>query len=243
MDTNSTPWQESDSKSFIELGKVFTPRRDEIEATLLDLIPAQPDEAFLAVELGTGAGWLSAAVLRRFPNARVLGLDGSPAMLEETRQTLAPFGDRFELRQFQLEDNDWLADLVNARVVLSSLVVHHLDGAGKQILFYDLYDALEPGGGLLLCDLVEPTSEAARRAMAAAWNEDVKRQSLALMGDLRAYEAFVKTQWNLYEHPDPMDVPSPLPDQISWLIDIGYVGVDVFWLRAGHAVYGGYKPK
>ena len=236
------PWQEADSRLFIERGRVYTPRRDEIEAMLLALVPAEEGEPFMAVELGTGEGWLSAAVLRRFPQARVVGLDGSLAMLDATRQSLAPYAGRFDLRPFRLEDAAWRASLSNVRVILSSLVVHHLDDAGKQRLFADLYAALEPGGALLLADLVAPTSETARRAYAHAWDEEVRRQSVELTGDLRAYDEFVRTGWNLYDYPDPVDTPSPLPDQLRWLTDIGYVGVDVFWLRAGHAVYGGYKP-
>lgn len=237
------PWQEIDSKRFIERGQVYTPRRDEIETTLLELIPAEAAEPFVAVELGTGAGWLSAAVLCRFPQAHIIGLDGSPAMLDATRQTLAPYTGRFDLRLFRLEDIDWRVSLSNVRVILSSLVIHHLDDEGKQRLFYDLYDALEPRGALLLADLVAPTSESARRATARAWDEEVRRQSVELTGDTGAYDEFVRTEWNLYDYPDPVDTPSPLPDQLRWLADLGYVGVDVFWLRAGHAVYGGYKPK
>ncbi len=242
MTDTGPAWGEADSRLFIERGRVYTPRRDEMAATLLDLIPAEADESFLAVELGFGAGWLSAALLARFPQARVLGLDGSPAMLDAARQTLAPYTDRVELRPFRLEDQDWRAGLSDVRVVLSSLVVHHLDDAGKQALFADLYAALAPGGALLLADLVAPTSEAARRAYAAAWDAETRRQSVELTGDMGAYEEFVRTQWNLYHTPDPMDTPSALPDQLRWLTEIGYSGVDVFWLRAGHAVYGGYRP-
>jgi SAM-dependent methyltransferase len=241
---NSTdiPWQEADSAAFIEVGKVFTPRRDEIEAALVSLIPATADEAFTAVELGTGAGWLSAAVLRRFEKARVIGLDGSPTMLRQTAQALTPYGDRVELRLFRLEDDGWLDALPLARAFLSGLVIHHLDGAGKQKLFAKLFERLEPGGALLIADLVAPTSEAGQAYMARTWDEETRQQSVALTGDEHAYEQFVATEWNLFDHPDPVDIPSPLPDQLRWLSEIGYVGVDAWWVRAGHAVYGGYKP-
>jgi hypothetical protein len=38
-----------------------------------------------------------------------------------------------------------------------------------------------------------------------------------------------------------MDMPSYLPDQLTWLTAIGYTGVDAFWAYAGHAVYGGFR--
>ncbi len=235
------PWQETDSAAFIEQGAVFTPARNEIEAALVALIPAQQDEAFTAVEIGTGAGWLSEAILRAYPNASVIGFDGSPRMRQETAARLAPYGERAEVRPFRLEDDAWLADLRDIRAFVSCLVIHHLDGAGKRALFAALHARLAPGGALLVADLVAPTSEPARRYAARSWDADVRRQSLELTGSSAAYEEFIATQWNLFDHPDPVDMPSPLADQLRWLADIGYVGVDAFWVRSGHAVYGGYR--
>jgi len=44
-----------------------------------------------------------------------------------------------------------------------------------------------------------------------------------------------------YRFPDPADSPSPLFDQLVWPRDAGYEGTDCFWMRAGHAIYGGFK--
>lgn len=71
----------------------------------------------------------------------------------------------------------------------------------------------------------------------------MKRQSQAFLGDLSGFVAFEQEHWNTYTYPDPVDIPSPLPDQLQWLREAGFVGVDAFWVRAGHAVFGGYKPR
>ena len=92
-------WDEDDSKIFVEFGRAMVPGREEIERALLDLIPAQAHEPLSAVEIGTGSGWLSAAVLREFPKARILGLDGSPQMLKEAAQLLGQYAERAELRR------------------------------------------------------------------------------------------------------------------------------------------------
>ncbi len=236
-------WQEEDSTAFIAFGAALIPQRDEIERVLLDLVPATADEEFRAVEIGTGAGWLSAAILNRFPAARIIGLDGSPTMLRETAQRLAPFGDRVNLQPFRLEDPAWPEAIAGpVHCFLSSLVIHHLDGPAKRSLFSRLFDRLEPGGALLIADILEPTSVPGRRHMARAWEDAVRRQSLALYGDLRAHDFFITERWNIFDYPDPGDRPSPLPLQLRWLEEIGYAGVDAWWVSAGHAVYGGYKP-
>jgi tRNA (cmo5U34)-methyltransferase len=235
-------WSERDSVLFIEVGRIHIPNRDEIQQTILDLIPAERDELLQAVELGVGAGWLSAAILERFPTARVLGLDGSPAMLRETETRLQPFSGRFELRPFRLEDLSWLAAIPeDVHCFVSSLVVHHLDGEGKRTLYHDMYAHLAPGGAVLIADLVAPRSEWERRYMAQQWDAEVKRQSLEMTGSLDTYQQFVDDHSNIYHYPDPMDMPSSVPEHLQWLTEAGFAGANVFWERAGHAVYGGYK--
>jgi tRNA (cmo5U34)-methyltransferase len=240
---SSETWGEDESRVFVEYGRAMVPGREEIERTILDLIPAEPDEPFLGVEIGTGAGWLSAAVLREFPKARILGLDGSPEMLETAAKLLAPYGGRAELRRFRLEEPSWTEEVPQAaRVFLSSLVLHHLDDSGKRDLFARLFDRLEPGGALLFADLVDPRTERARRHFAAAWEEEIRRRSEEIHSDGRAHEFFVRERWNIYNHPDPADKPSTLPEQLRWMEEAGFEGVDVFWARAGHALLGGYRP-
>ena len=238
-------WAEDDSKVFVEYGRAMVPGREEIEQTFLDLIPAEHAEPFLAVEIGTGSGWLSAAVLREFAKARILGLDGSPEMLRTAAQLLGHYAERADLRRFCLEELSWVGGLPQeegVRVFLSSLVLHHLDAGGKQDLFRRLFDQLEPSGALLFLDVMAPRTERARRHFAAAWEEEIRHRSVEIHGDGRAHEFFVRERWNMYDYPDPIDKPSTLPEQLGWMEEAGFEGVDVFWARAGHALLGGYKP-
>jgi tRNA (cmo5U34)-methyltransferase len=127
--------------------------------------------------------------------------------------------------------------------VVSSLAIHHLDGTGKRELFRDVYRMLEPGGAFLIADLVMPASEAGLRLAARSWDEAVRERSLRLLGDERAFERFEEEKWNLYRYPDPeVDRPSGLYEQLTWLREAGFENVDVSWMRAGHAVFGGTKP-
>lgn len=237
-------WQETDSEAFARLGEVFTPGREEIEAAVLDHIPADSGEAFLAVDVGCGSGWLGEAVLREYPNSRLLALDGSGEMLRGAKERLDPFGSRAATRTFRLEDQAWISHIeVPVRCFVSCLVIHHLDGAGKRDLLRRIFEKLESGGAFLYADVVEEKSEYGRLHMARAWNEEVERRSRELAGDDRAYRLFVDKGWNMYEHPDPMDKPSGTAEQIRWLEEAGYEGVDVPWARAGHAVFCAYKPR
>jgi tRNA (cmo5U34)-methyltransferase len=238
-------WDETDSHDFIDLGRFFVPEREEQTAAVLDLIPDPGDG--LLVDLCCGEGLLSRALLERFPRARVLALDLSPAMLAQARATCAGCSGaagRFDTRLFDLADRSWRTFPEPARAFVSSLAIHHLDGPGKRRLFQDLAAVLAPGGALVIADLVLPATPAAHALAAKAWDEAVRRRSLELAGGLGPYEKFRDERWNLWAdpEPDPIDQPSSLLDQLRWLEEAGLRGVDVVWMKAGHAVFGGMRP-
>jgi len=243
--TADPSWREDLSETFLDLGRYFVPHRERQAATVVGAI-AEPEGPAHCIDLCCGEGLLAEALLERFPQATVHGFDGSPAMLEAARNRLARFGERFQTREIDLFDPAWRRELPwPLHAVVSSLALHHLDGAGKARLFRDVHAALAPGGALVVADLIEPADGEARRIAALAWDEAVRQRSLALSGDLSAFERFEATRWNLYSdpEPDPVDKPSPLYAQLRWLEQAGFVAVDVYWLLAGHAIFGGKKAR
>jgi len=235
-------WNEGDSASFLEYGKFFVPDRETQIACFRALIPAPPDDAHI-VDVGCGEGLLAAAVLEAFPNVTLCGLDGSKTMLEKARSNLAIYGARFEGREFQLAERSWRRFSWPVHAFLSSLVIHHLDAESKRELFGDLVEQLAPGGVLLIADLIQPTTLEGRLVAAKEWDDAVRQRSLESLGDLKPLEVFRSTHWNYYSHPDedPVDKPSSLYHQLRWLEEAGFEDVDVFWMRAGHALFGGRK--
>jgi SAM-dependent methyltransferase len=237
-------WTEADSERFAAIGDLYVPAREEQRRVLLELIPAEIDEPFTLVELAAGDGTFAKAVLERFPRCRVLAYDGSDLMLERERNLLAPFGGRVETRRFALERRDWRTALpAPLRCAVSSLAIHHLPGREKRCVFSDLAAHVEPGGALLVADLVEPAMSRVKRIFASQWDDAVRERSRRRFGDERALAGFGDDRWNHYrlDVPDPIDRPSRLVDQLDWLREAGFRLVDCFWMHAGHAIYGGYR--
>lgn len=242
VNPDATAWNEDDSRTFILLGMMAVPSREEQMATIAALLPFEQDDDFRVVELSTGEGLLAFTVLDCYPNARLLGLDLSVTMLARASEILVPFLSRCDLEEFDLQEKDWLGRIDGAHCVMSSLTIHHLGGAAKQDLFRNVFDRLAPGGAFVIADLVHPQRAEASALFAGAWDFSAEAQSILESGTHDPYELFLKERWNHYRYPDDLDTPSPLFDQLRWLHDAGYEGVDCFWMRAGHAVYGGYKP-
>jgi cyclopropane fatty-acyl-phospholipid synthase-like methyltransferase len=184
---------------------------------------------------------LAGALLERFPDCIVHGFDGSTGMLQQSRLRLAQYGERFAPEQFDLHAREWREAQWPLQAVVSSLAVHHLDAEEKRQLYADVYRMLDVGGVLLIADLIQPANEAGAQVAARTWDEAVRQRALELDGNEDALAFFRRTKWNYYEFPDSFDKPSPLFDHLKWLDEAGFKDVDAYWLKAGHAIYGGHK--
>lgn len=233
-------WQEKDSQTFIDYGRYFVPEREKQIQLISDLIPVG-ERPFTILELACGEGLLAEAILTSHPQSVVHGYDGSPLMLARAEARLARFEERFQTREFDLFAEEWRVVETAVQAIVSSLTIHHLDGPQKQQLFQDVHRMLAPGGVFIIADIVQPVGAESIKAAAVAWDEAVRERALLLDGDTAVYDQFRQTEWNIFIYPDPMDKPSPLFDQLIWLAEAGFVDVDVYWMQAGHAIYGGRK--
>jgi tRNA (cmo5U34)-methyltransferase len=101
------------------------------------------------LELGVGTGETARRVRELHPGASWTAVDASEPMLARAREAL-PGAD---LRVSRLQD-----PLPEGRfdLVVSNLVVHHLDGPGKRDLFRRVASVLRHGGQFVLGDVVVP---------------------------------------------------------------------------------------
>ncbi len=109
------------------------------------------------LELGTGTGVTTRRLLERHPDATVVGLDVSEAMLAAARARLP--AERVSLHVGRLQDRlpEGEFDLI-----VSALCVHHLDSGEKRELFARVRERLAPGGRFVLADVVVPADPADR---------------------------------------------------------------------------------
>ena len=135
-------------ESYLAMMREAVPGYDRLED---ETLAATGVGAKSVLELGTGTGETARRVLDRHPDARLIGIDASPGMVEVARASLP--SDRVDLLVGRLEDPlpEGSFDLV-----VSALAVHHLEGTGKAELFRRIAGRLDPAGRFVLADVVEP---------------------------------------------------------------------------------------
>jgi tRNA (cmo5U34)-methyltransferase len=205
----------------------------------LAVFPLPLDAPLLALDLGTGTGYFAQAFLRRFRRARLLALDGAPAMIELARARLQEFGERIE---FLTGDFRNLEDLLGARkgqLVFSSYALHHLTRPEKLAVIHQALAFLEPGGWFLNADLVVAASP---RLEARIQEIRVDGIVARVAGEDARFATAETTREFLDElEQKDQDKPLTLAEDLNILAEAGMAEASVFWLEYREAVTGGMK--
>ncbi len=105
---------------------------------LIDLISVK--EGIEGLDLGCGTGELTKMLSEKLPASRILGIDSSPAMLEQAKDKSAP-GLSFELRSIMDIEGEW--DLIFSNAAIQWVQEH-------RELIPKLLSHIRPGGQLAI---------------------------------------------------------------------------------------------
>jgi len=198
----------------------------EMISAVADALPFQRNQPFHLIDLGCGAGTVSAMILERFPQCRVTALDFSGAMIREAGKHLNDERIRF----VQADFSTWTWDR-SYDAIVSSLALHHLITDEHKKLFYRrCFQQLEPGGIFCNADIVL----ASRSSLQAVY---MKRWKTFMMRSVSERE--IEEEWLVKYRNE--DVPGKMQDHLRWMSEIGYVDFDIVWKYYNFAVYCAFK--
>jgi tRNA (cmo5U34)-methyltransferase len=208
-------------------GALLATRVEQQEILLALLGEAQVGER-VVLDLGVGSGLVAEAVLDALPEASLVGIDFSDAMLELGRARLARFGPRMHLMQHDLADvGDLALPAGRYAAAFSVQTLHHLSDVDKEAAIAWSAGVLEPGGLIVIVDRVA-VPESLFREWAAVWRriDPVVPRTYAEYQDQLARAG---------------DRPASVHDQLSWLRN---VGLDTMCVHAygNRVVLVGHKP-
>ncbi len=137
------------ASQLVDLGvnALFLGRRAEAYAGLVAL--ARPQRGDTVVDVGSGTGYLARLLAAAVtPGGVVIGIDPFQEAVDRARHQAVP-GCRFEVGSalhLPVADNE--ADLV-----ISSLLIHHVEPDERHAVLLEMARVLRPGGTLFLADL------------------------------------------------------------------------------------------
>ncbi len=108
--------------------------------------------AMTVADVGTGTGFVAAGLAPRVD--RVIGVDGSPAMLARAGENLAELGvANVDLRDGDVAELPLPDDCVDAAV--ANMVLHHATDPAAMLA--EMARVVRPGGAVAICDEMEHT--------------------------------------------------------------------------------------
>jgi tRNA (cmo5U34)-methyltransferase len=204
---------------------------DTTHEMILTMLPFPREDVLRVLELGVGTGNLTSKVLDCFPQSTVVGYDLSSEMLARARAKLASVGARVQLHEGDISQIVFPGPF---DAVISAIAVHHVPPPTKPILFHRLYDALRPGGALVLGD--------AFQAATPTLGERYRDLSMAALARQGIMETPVSDAYRRRNSQPSGGSSTSLQKYLLWMQQARFVNVDCVWKHFGRAVVYGERP-
>jgi tRNA (cmo5U34)-methyltransferase len=220
--------------------EIMHPLRWKMIEIALEILPFHQTQYLRALDLGVGTGIFSKRFLEKYPNARVVAIDGATSMLELAKSRL---GDLTQRVEWILSDFQAMATKVTRPnifdVVISSYALHHLNVQEKLAVMKSVVQAIKPGGWFLNADIVEAEAPEVERRIQEIRVEGVTNRAPAQ--DKRFRSTITTRQFLDDLEAKEQDQPQTLEKDLQILRKSGIKNVEVFWKEYREAVIGGSK--
>jgi len=181
------------------------------------------------LDVGCGHGVVAERVLREIEGTTLVGVDGSPPMLEMARETLAPFEERARLIH---EDFETMAPEALTGgpfgAAIAVQAIHNCSDEGKQKTLASVRTVLAPGGLFLLMDRMRLATPALFGVYHTIW----QMVGAAFNTQQLEGESFVEHERSVRERGDK---PGSVEQNLLWLREAGFrevAPVQVVGIRA-----------
>ena len=191
------------------------------------LIAVTPDRAEDVLELGCGTGALTIRLSARYPEAKLLALDGAREMVALAQERLGEADVQrttevsFDVRRFEETE----LPRQSYDLIASNMSLHHVED--KAPFYAGLHDALKPGGLLAFGDELTGALPHIEELYWNGWLEFARQPDHLTEGEIS----------EIISHTEEADHYETLPDQLALLKSAGFLTVDCIWRYLNYAVF------
>jgi len=188
------------------------------------------------LDLGCGPGLIAGRILGEIPRTTLVGVDGSPAMLELARERLASYGERCVLTQASfdtLTPDDLVGGPFGAAIAVRA--IHNCSDEGKRRVLRSARAVLAPGGLFLLLDRIRLATPALFPVYRSVWD---------LLGP--TFFGQEREGRSVDEHERRVaaagDQPGSLEQNLLWLREAGFAEVAAVYVVGVRALIAAVAP-
>lgn len=195
------------------------------------------------LDIGCGDGILGRTILSQFPNAKLTLTDFSETMLAAAKieNEKAKIASNVNYIEADMSDSGWMNKIEQYGpfdVIISGLAIHHLTHFRKKRIYAEIYDILTHEGIFLNLDRVESQSSLGEKLNSNNYIDSLfdfhKKSNPSVSRDEIAQKYF-------YRSLKQSNILAPVELQTSWLRELGFKNVDIFFKVFEIAIFGGTK--
>lgn len=219
---------------------IMHPNRAHMAEIVCAMLPFASNEAVTVLDLGTGTGFLCEYLLRAFPQAHIIAVDGAAAMMQQAQARLH---ERAKALTWQICTFQELARNASALpaldAVASCFALHHLSAEEKRELYHALFGKIRRDGWLINADLVALPNTHLEARYQHLRCLGIQRRTRERLGEQKTLQT-ISAELAQLEREDG-DQPLRLEEDLQLLRNAGFQEVDCFWKETREAVWGGLK--
>jgi SAM-dependent methyltransferase len=206
---------------------------------LLSIIADEYRAGTTILDIGIGSGRVEELLFERIPEARVVGTDFSPAMIELADAHLARYRDRYEIvRQDLTRPWDVKLPKRDYSIAFSVQVIHNLADAHKRETLAFIEHALAPGGLFLLLDRIRVATPGLFPAYLSMWDRLDRERGIDPSKNRREGTTFEEHEQSVSTRGDQ---PATLEEHLRWLPEAGFAEVACLHLHGNRALFAARK--
>jgi SAM-dependent methyltransferase len=186
------------------------------------------------LDLGLGSGLVESALFARVPNAQVVGVEQSEAMIALAEQRLAPFADRCHIVRHDLAEIYTLSlpERIYS-IAFSVQTLHHIPREAQRAVYAFLARLLPPGGVFLHMERVALDAETFADIIPPAWEALESRTEVKSGGTAEDFLARLRHKG---------EYAATLEQHLAWLREAGFAATCLH-LELNRALMVGVKPE
>ncbi len=217
---------------------IMHPLRWKMIEVALEVLPFQHTQSLRALDLGVGTGVFSKRFLEKYPNSRVVAVDGAASMLELAEARLGRLAQRVEWVQSDFQTMPAAVTKSESfDVLISSYALHQLSARKKLAVVQSVGRAMKSGGWFLNADIVAAAASDVERRIQEIRVEAVTDR--AAVQDKRFRNASATRRFLDDLEAAEQDIPQTLDEDLRIFREAGIASAEVFWKEHREVVIGG----
>jgi len=206
-------------------------------AEQLDILTAIAERTYAPgtsiLDLGIGSGLVELALFTRIPEARIVGVEQSEAMIALAERRLAPFESYYQIVRHDLAD---IANLTlperTYSVAFSVQTLHHIPHDAQRAVYGFVARLLPPGGVFLHMERVALDAETFAEIIPPAWEALESRAEVKSGGTAEDFLARLRHK---------SEYAATLEQHLAWMREAG-LAATCLHLQLNRVLMAGVKP-